>query len=531
MKKRDAFVFKTIKGIGLLLTAVFGVWWFNPDRLAQNFGGWLHVFDFLLFALLSYIVWHSITNQLLTWSIASKIRDPFYYDPEAGLKVAFITTYVPSSEPPELLHNILPAMVNADYPHDTWLLDEGDDPTAKAICEQYGVHYFSRKPYPHYNTADGIFAAKTKGGNHNAWYDAVGKHYDIVAQIDTDFVPNPYFLTTTLGFFRNPKVAFVGTPQVYGNLDDSIVARGAAQQTYSFYGPILRGLHGVDSTLMIGANHVVRVAALKDIGLYRAHLTEDLLTGMTLHSRNWTSRYVPHVLAVGEGPSTWAAYFNQQTRWAFGCIDILFRHTPKLIGQMRAKQARYYFLLQQHYFTGLTMVLGLGLLSLYAWFGWTPGSMSLQAVLVFYGTLVVWQWLVAQWLQQYYVDPKHESGLHLSGGIINIAAWPIYFMALVGVLRGKRMTFKVTPKGESLPAPTPLSFFAPHLVFGGIAAADIAGALATNHDSPIMLFWMVTSAATLLGLVAVVITPQIVRALRQSLRPLRPQQTTQEAPN
>ncbi len=42
-------------------------------------------------------------------------------------------------------------------------------------------------------------------------------------------------------------------------------------------------------TLLIGANHIVRVAALKDIGWYRGHLTEDLATGRRFHASRWES--------------------------------------------------------------------------------------------------------------------------------------------------------------------------------------------------------------------------------------------------
>ena len=35
--------------------------------------------------------------------------------------------------------------------------------------------------------------------------------------MDPDHVPQPYFLTRTIGYFRDPDVAFVVAPQVYGN--------------------------------------------------------------------------------------------------------------------------------------------------------------------------------------------------------------------------------------------------------------------------------------------------------------------------
>jgi cellulose synthase/poly-beta-1,6-N-acetylglucosamine synthase-like glycosyltransferase len=76
------------------------------------------------------------------------------------------------------------------------------------------------------------------------------------------------------------------------------------------------------------------------------HLTEDLATGMRFHAGRWESVYVPEPLAVGEGPATWASYFNQQYRWAFGCMNIFFTtHWPKVNLRMRITHALYSFLM------------------------------------------------------------------------------------------------------------------------------------------------------------------------------------------
>jgi len=72
----------------------------------------------------------------------------------------------------------------------------------------------------------------------------------------------------------------------------SFVARGAGQQTYLFYGPILRALSSLRMTLLIGANHVVRVSALRDIGWYQGHLTEDLPDHSTTSGGTMTVRSV-----------------------------------------------------------------------------------------------------------------------------------------------------------------------------------------------------------------------------------------------
>jgi cellulose synthase (UDP-forming) len=494
----------TLTAMALLLVALFGVWWFEPTKIPNNFSGVAHIFDVLLFLIITYVIWHPIIMRVLSWAIASNIKDVRTQKPQPELRVAFVTTFVPGTESLDLLKKTLPAMMRAHYEHDTWLLDEGNDPEARKLCGQLGVKYFSRYGKAQYNTADGKFATKTKGGNHNSWYDTIGNNYDVVAQLDTDFIPKKDFLVKTLGYFKDPKVAFVGTPQVYGNTKTSFIARGAAEQTYSFYGPMLRGLYGMDTTLLIGANHIIRVAALKDVDHYSAHITEDLLTGMKLHARGWKSVYVHEVLAVGEGPSTWQAFFSQQMRWAYGCIDILFRYTPKLLRTMNWRQRTYYFFIQQHYFTGLVQGLSTIGLLMYFLFGLTFVNVPLAQFLERYLTVVLAMSIVSLWMQRFNVRPREERGLLLAGSVVNIAAWPIFLLALFGAVRGKRLTYKVTPKGHNTVGKSghhePIRLFLPHLIIGGLDLSLLATSLVTHRHAPIMIFWATVTTIFMLAL-------------------------------
>ena len=56
--------------------------------------------------------------------------------------------------------------------------------------------------------------------------------------------------------------------------------------------------------------------------------------------------------------------------------------------------------------------------------------------------------MIRLWLQRFNVRPEAERGFLLVGGLVAIAAWPIYFAALVRVLRSQPLVFKVTPKGR-----------------------------------------------------------------------------------
>lgn len=516
MSLGELFTFYLLFIIGVCLTIAFGIWWFSPENISHNFPGPFHVFDILLYVLLTYVVWHQIVMEVFAWYIASFMKHPDpSVEPEEGLRVAYLTAFVPGNEPYSILEKTLRGMAGVDYPHDTWLLDEGNDEVAKQICVKYGVHHFSRKGKDHYNTDEGRFKKKTKGGNYNAWLHQYADSYDIVVQHDVDFVPKRNFLTETLGYFRDPKVAFVGTPQVYGNLDESWIARGAAEQTFSFYGPMQKGFYGHDMTLLIGANHLMRVSAFKDIEGYTAHITEDMLTGMKIYANGWKSVYVPKILLIGEGPGTWGAYLSQQMRWAYGCMDIAFRRSTEHFKTMSWNHIFNYLVLQQFYFTGLAQVIGIFLLTLYFFFGFTSANMTLEPILKLYLPLILFQIIFGLWLQRFNCDPKTERGLHIRARLLSLAAWPIYFLAFLKAVRGKRLVYVVTPKGASQGTSYVPALFVPHLVLGIVTAVGIAVGFYLGHDAIQIVFWGVINTAFMLSFFFLEMMPLFFFSLRK----------------
>src|SRR5690349_10715301 len=89
--------------LAFYLVICFAIWWFYPTHIPSNFLGGMHVIDIILFLLVSYIIWHPILMELLTWAISSNIEELTPIEPAVGLRVAFITTIVPASESIELL--------------------------------------------------------------------------------------------------------------------------------------------------------------------------------------------------------------------------------------------------------------------------------------------------------------------------------------------------------------------------------------------------------------------------------------------
>ncbi len=341
-------------------------------------------------------------------------------------------------------------MVKVEYPHDTWVLDEGDDPEVKALCARIGVNHFSRKGIERYNQKSGSFTAKTKGGNQNAWRDSHEWRYDFVAQMDVDHVPHPDYLHRTLGYFRDPDVGFVLGPQIYGNQHESWIARGSAEQAFGFFGVMQRGYNGAGMALLIGTNHVYRVTAMRDIGGYASSIVEDHLTGMHFFVNGWRGIYIPEVLSVGEGPVNWTDYLNQQLRWSYGLFEIIFKHSWRLIPKMPLKKAVHYVFAQSYYFTGLAAMLSVGMLWLYFFLGISPvegmrlGDWFEHAFPVFLLTNLIYFWS-----QRFNVNPETESGLDWRGFLLNMGAIPIYFLALIMATLRRPLTYAVTAKGAA----------------------------------------------------------------------------------
>ena len=62
--------------------------------------------------------------------------------PEAGLSVdVFVTVY---NEPLAVVRQTIAAAVRMDYPHETFLLDDGNRPEMKALAEEFGCRYLAR---------------------------------------------------------------------------------------------------------------------------------------------------------------------------------------------------------------------------------------------------------------------------------------------------------------------------------------------------------------------------------------------------
>lgn len=497
-----------------LLTALSGIalgaWLLLPQHIpgagASAAGDWRLVLARLAFCVVVAIELIKVVQVFAVWTFAWHARDPLPLTPPPGLRVAMLTTIVPSKEPLDVVAKTLEAMRRVAYyggTVDVWILDEGDDPAVRALAVRLGVHHFTRKGRPEYNRPWGIFRARTKAGNHNAWRAEHERAYDVVAQMDPDHVPLPCFLERSLGYFRDPDVAFVVAPQVYGNMYDNWIAHGASVQQYLFSGIVERGGNGLDAPLLIGTNHLYRATAWRGIGGYQDSIIEDHLTSMRIQGTvnpgtgsRWKGVYTPDVIAVGEGPTTWTDYFNQQKRWAYGVWEIKLNRRLTEGIRLTARQRLLYTLVQFYYpSVAATLLLGTAATVLALLLGATTTGLAgpLWPVL-WAGGMGSWLclWL---WLRRFNLAEHERSELGAQGFVLALFAGPVYAAAAVSALLRRPLGYAVTAKG-ALRSADSLRTFRLHLIWSGLVAAALAAGQVLGHSGTVPRLWAALALLT-----------------------------------
>jgi cellulose synthase/poly-beta-1,6-N-acetylglucosamine synthase-like glycosyltransferase len=487
-----------------------------------------------------------------------KARDPVPVLPPKKLRVAFITTRAPG-EPREIVQTTLEAMKRVVYKSgtvDVWLLDETNDAVLRYICRKLDVKYFSRKGEARWNTPkpdtslrtklhnllhprtarkeqpDPFYAAKTKHGNINAWGQCISAHgykYDILAGVDTDQVPEPNFLMRLLGYFRDPDVAFVVGPQVYGNYKPGIkhlVTRWAESQASFFQSTIQRAGNASQSAMFVGTNYAVRTNTLAQIKGFQPCITEDMATGIAIHaSRNpltgnhWKSVYTPDVLAIGEGPDTWGPYFTQQWRWAAGAFDTWRRMFWKIVFKTHPRTVLHYFLIMTFYpISALTWLLAILSSMIYLTSGATAVIAPWGEFVSLYLMSSVMQLSLYFWNRRYNVSPHEPEGSWgMAGMAISTLAAPIYYSALVGIVSGKKPNFVVTKKGGSVNVDK-ISAFKSHLLWAMVLIAGISYGARNGNTHPAMLIWAFSLLAVCLAPVAISLIVRIQVRLKNRVK-------------
>lgn len=333
-----------------ILIAPFSVFFyasyvFNPIHMGNI---WLYILQLIGDGI-------AIINLAALWlTILLDIMQPEYFKRNIKYNKEWIISHyvtvdvlIPvTKEPLDIIENTVSHCVNMDYPHKTFILDDGPSEEVKQLACKYAIQYVARPPH---------IKSYAKSGNIN--YGLKRCSGEFFAVFDADHAPKKVFLSKLLPYFQNQQVALVQTPQHYINTDN-FIARGTAQAQEIFYKYVQPAKNSYNSSFCVGTNMLFRRKAIDQIGgIALVDHSEDIWTTILLHEKGWESVFYNATLADGRAPDNIQSFFRQQSRWARGGFSLFFRHNPLFIKNLTTDQRIQYFFSNVHYFTGFSILI------------------------------------------------------------------------------------------------------------------------------------------------------------------------------
>jgi cellulose synthase (UDP-forming) len=354
----------------------------------------------------------------------------------------FITTY---NEELAVLEKSIVGSLALDYPKFTvHVLDDGNREWVRELCERVGAGYIARP-----DNFD------KKAGNHN--YALARTDAPFIAVFDADFVPYRNFLWRTLGFFAEPRVGIVQTPQAFFNVDhfqnNLLLQNVMTDELRFFYSHIMPCRDAWGVAFYCGSSAVLRREAIEAIGGIVGGLAiEDIVTTIAMLAKGYRTAYLNEQLSWGLAPESSWAFLEQRKRWCRGCVQTLFRRDGPLGPDMRRFRERMHFL-PTHWLLGFINPLYFVMIALLPWyFEISPFykippeesfPVALLVMMVFVHTLL--------WLSRGTWLPVITPAINL---FQSFALPQIAFTSLVKPFGDPLLRFaEVTPKGKLAAAP------------------------------------------------------------------------------
>lgn len=262
----------------------------------------------------------------------------------------------------------------------------------------------------------------------------------LVAVFDADHVPHRDFLEKTVGYFTDPMMGFVQSPQYYKNFSENDVTRGSWEQQALFFGPICKGKNRLNSVTMCGTNMLISRKALVEVGGMCDSIAEDFLTGFFMHEKGYKSTYIPEVLAEGLAPADFLSYYKQQFRWARGALDMVFKYNILFRKGVTLAQKIQYLSSISFFFSGLVVLMNALIPIVFLFTGLVPFQISTMVLAAIFLPYI--------FLTLYVLRQSSNFTFTFKSLAFSMAGFMIHIQALWAALLGKKTTFHVTSKQQ-----------------------------------------------------------------------------------
>jgi cellulose synthase (UDP-forming) len=255
-----------------------------------------------------------------------------------------VGVFVPvMNEDRALIRNTVASLQALRGEKEIYLLDDAHKPATMQLAADMNVRYITR-------TGNEFF----KAGNLNNALRQTAEEFVIV--VDADFALRPEFIERTIPLFHDPSIAAVQTPQMYSN-EENLFAKGSRYLQTVFYRYLQPGRNLLDASFCVGTNVIYRRSSLEAVGgIAEVHHSEDVFTTLKFLEHGQKVFFLDEPLAVGLGPATLIAFYNQQFRWARGGLTMMLRHNTLLNRKLQMDQRIQFFFSNFFYLSGISVV-------------------------------------------------------------------------------------------------------------------------------------------------------------------------------
>ncbi len=252
------------------------------------------------------------------------------YTDLAGFHLPSVTVLIPMHNEEAVAHDVLEALLEADYPHAPGRLeiipidDHSTDGTGE-ILDEYAARYSWIKPLHQREGRRGKSAALQA-----ATRLATG---EILIVFDADYIPGKSLLKFLAAPFADPEVGAVMGRVVPENTASSLLSRLLDLERAGGYQINQQARNNLGLIAQYGGTvGGVRREALEAVGGWNVlSLTEDTDLTLQLAIRGWKVAYVNRAECYEEVPVTWEVRRRQIERWAIGHTECLRRYLWPLL--------------------------------------------------------------------------------------------------------------------------------------------------------------------------------------------------------
>lgn len=272
--------------------------------------------------------------------------------------------------------------------------------------------------------------------------------FKYLAVLDVDQNPIIDFLEPIIiKMEKNPKLAFVQTPQYYTNSLKNPIANASNIQQATFYEYICEGKSRLDAALCCGTNIVYLEKALNDVGGFdESSVTEDMATSLKFHEKKWKSAYFNRISCFGMGPENLFSYYTQQYRWSLGTLGILRKLIVLFFKKPNALRWSLwweYFLSSSFYIIGIVFFTIALYPIMYNLFSFPSYSSTVGFNGILFITYLIFGFGA-------YILSIMRRGYSIKsiimGQCLLLSSFPVFIKSLTNVILNRKGTFKITGK-------------------------------------------------------------------------------------